>query len=78
MGGGIERLAQKDAATQYRLVVADEVCGRREPALAVLERALRNGLPLADIQRDPELLALRGDVRYHRLLIRLAPASAAP
>ena len=75
-GREIERLAEKDADAQYRLVVAHEVCGRREPALAVLERALRNGYSLADVQRDPELLALRGDVRYHRLLVRLAPAPA--
>jgi eukaryotic-like serine/threonine-protein kinase len=74
-GGEIERLAQKDADAQFRLVVADEVCGRREAALAVLEKALHNGYPLADVQRDPELLALRADVRYHRLLVRLAPAS---
>ncbi len=77
-GGEIERLAQKDDAAEYRLVVADEICGRREPALAALEKALHNGYPLADVQRDPELLALRGDVRYHRLLVRLAPASPAP
>lgn len=77
-GGEIERLAQKDAAAQFRLVVAHEVCGRREPALAVLERALHNGLLLAEVQRDPELLALRSDVRYHRLLVRLAPASPPP
>ncbi len=76
--GEIERLAQKDAAAQFRLVVAGEVCGRREPALAVLERALRNGLPLTHVEGDPELLALRADVRYHRLLVRLAPASTAP
>ncbi len=74
----IERLAQKDAGAQFRLVVAHEVCGRRVAALAVLEKALHNGYPLADVQRDPELLALRADVRYHRLLIRLAPASNAP
>jgi eukaryotic-like serine/threonine-protein kinase len=77
-GGEIERLAQEDVAAQYRLVVADEVCGRREPALAMLERALHDGYPLADVQRDPELLALRSDVRYHRLLVRLAPTSTAP
>jgi tetratricopeptide (TPR) repeat protein len=76
--GEIERLAQKDAAGQYRLVVADEVCGRREPALAMLEKALHNGYSLAEAQRDPELLALRGDVRYHRLLVRLVPTSTAP
>ena len=76
--GEIERLAQKDGAAQFRLVVADEVCGRREPALSMLEKALQNGYPLAEAQRDPELLALRGDVRYHRLLVRLAPASTAP
>jgi serine/threonine-protein kinase len=73
--GEIERLAQKDADAQFRIVVAHEVCGRRGPALAVLERALHNGLSLAEVQRDPELLALRSDVRYHRLLVRLAPAS---
>ena len=77
-GGEIERLALKDAAAQYRLVVADEICGHREQALAVLEKALHNGCPLAEVQRDPELLSLRGDVRYHRLLVRLAPASTAP
>jgi tetratricopeptide (TPR) repeat protein len=77
-GGEIERLAQKDASARSRLVVAYEVCDRREPALAVLARALRDGLPLTEAQRDPELLALRGDVRYHRLLARLAPASTAP
>ncbi|HKI00466.1 MAG TPA: protein kinase [Thermoanaerobaculia bacterium] len=73
-----ERLAQKDADAQFRIVVADEICGRREPALAVLEKALHNGYSLAEVQRDPELLALRGDVRYHRLLVHLAPASAVP
>jgi tetratricopeptide (TPR) repeat protein len=77
-GGEIERLAQKDAAAQFRLVVAHEACGRREPALVVLESALHNGLLLTEAQRDPELLALRGDVRYHRLLVRLAPASTTP
>jgi eukaryotic-like serine/threonine-protein kinase len=77
-GGEIERLAQKDATAQFRLVVADEVCGRRDAALVVLERALHNGFPLSEAQRDPELLALRGDVRYHRLLVRLAPVSTAP
>ncbi len=74
--GEIERLAQKDTDALGRLVVADEICGRRETALAVLERALHKGFPLSEAQRDPELLALRGDVRYHRLLVRLAPASA--
>ncbi len=76
--GETERLARKDAAAQFRLVVAHEVCGRREPALAALEKALHNGVPRAEVQRDPELLALRGDVRYHRLLVRLAPVSTAP
>ena len=77
-GGEIERLAQKDTDARSRLVVAYEVCGRREPALAVLARALHDGLPLTEVQRDPELLALRSDVRYHRLLARLDPTSTAP
>jgi tetratricopeptide (TPR) repeat protein len=74
----VERLAQADTDAQFRLVVADEVCGRRQPALAMLEKALRHGYSLAEVQRDPELLALRGDVRYHRLLVRLVPTSTAP
>ncbi|HXU30301.1 MAG TPA: protein kinase [Thermoanaerobaculia bacterium] len=78
VGGEIERLAQKDAAARFRLVVADEVCGHREIALAALEKTLRNGFPLSEVQGDPELLALRADVRYHRLLVRLAPASSGP
>lgn len=77
-GGEIDRLAQRDAAARFRLVVTNEVCGRREHALAALEKALHSGFPLAEAQRDPELLALRSDVRYHRLLVRLAPASAVP
>jgi tetratricopeptide (TPR) repeat protein len=77
-GGEIDRLAQGDAAARFRLVVTNEVCGRREPALSALEKALHSGFPLAEVQRDPELLALRSDVRYHRLLVRLAPASAVP
>ena len=71
-----ERLAETDAAAEFRLGVTDEVCGRREPALAELARALKAGYPLAEVQRDPELLRLRDDVRYHRLLVRLAPAAA--
>ena len=77
-GEETNRLAQKDADAQFRIVVADEICGHREPALAMLEKALHNGYPLAEVQRDPDLLALRGDVRYHRLLVRLAPPSTAP
>lgn len=77
-GGEIEQLAQVDADSLFRIVVADEICDRREPALAGLEKALHNGYPLAEVQRDPELLALRADVRYHRLLVRLVPASTSP
>lgn len=77
-GGEIERLIQKDAAAQFRLVVTNEVCGRRETALSALEKALHTGLALTEVQGDPELFALRADVRYHRLLVRLAPATTAP
>jgi serine/threonine-protein kinase len=77
-GKEIERLARQDADAQFRLLVAEEVCGRREAALAALEKALHNDYPLADVQRDPELLAFRSDVRYHRLLVRLAAASTSP
>jgi len=66
-------LPDGEAAAWYRLAVADEVCDRRDAALAALESALRAGYSVTEIEADPELLKLRQDVRYHRLVMRLEP-----
>jgi serine/threonine-protein kinase len=54
----------------FRMAVALEVCGQRQRAIAVLERALASGFSPAEIGNDPELRALRADPGYHRMLDR--------
>jgi len=51
-----------------RALIAYEVLGDRAAALAVLAGALRAGLPVTEIEREPELTALRADPGYHRLV----------
>jgi eukaryotic-like serine/threonine-protein kinase len=63
-----EKVSSEDASSWYRLAVASEVCGERERALAALARALQKGYSIEEAGRDPEMLALREDLRYHRLM----------
>ena len=70
---GMKELALNDPSAWYRLAIANEICKRRGPALAALEAALSAGYPVAQIQLDPELLKLRQDAQFHRLLLRLSP-----
>jgi len=60
--------ADLEAAVRMRVLLACEVLGDRAAALAVLAGALRAGLPVAEIEREPELTALRADPGYHRLV----------
>ena len=52
----------------YRMTVVAELAGDRPRALRALERALKAGYPVKDLASEPELTALRTDLRYHRLL----------
>jgi eukaryotic-like serine/threonine-protein kinase len=56
--------------TLFRATVTYELAGDRANALAMLERALDRGYGLTEVRMDPELAALRKDVRYHRLIAR--------
>ena len=67
----LELASGGDGRSLFRLAVANEVIGRRQEALGHLERALHAGFPQADVEREPELLALRADRRYHRLMAQL-------
>ncbi len=69
--GKLEPLSGKEATTRFRMAVAYEVCAQRVKALAALERALRADLPVEEVKNDPELLGLRADARYHRLIAGL-------
>jgi len=70
--GALEKVSDKGASSWFRMAVAYEVCTLREKALAALVQALRAGLPLDEVKKDPELLALRADARYHRLIAGLS------
>ncbi len=73
----IEDAGAADAYSHYRVAVTHEICGQRAEALTSLERALHAGFALAEVRRDPELLDLRKDPRFHQLMVRRAePAPA--
>lgn len=63
-------LPADDGRAWFRLAVAQEVCERRDDALAALEASLKARFSLEEIQRDPELLDLRQDLRFHELALR--------
>lgn len=69
---GIEGRLGADASSWYWTAVAYEICAHREKALAALERALRAGYSVDEVKKDPELLELRADARYHRLMAGLS------
>lgn len=58
---------QRETAVRVRAVLAYEAIGDRAAALEVLAAALRDGLSIAEIEREPELSALRADPAYHRM-----------
>ncbi len=58
-----------DASTWFRLTVANEISDRRDSAFVALELALRAGYSPSLVQREPELLKLRQDARYHHLVM---------
>jgi len=67
----LETTAGKDARARYRMLEAYEAIGARDKALAALGQALRGGFPSEEIRLDPELLSLRADPRYHKLVAAL-------
>ena len=56
--------------TLFRGAVTYELTGDRVNALALLEKALDRGYSTTEVKMDPELEALRKDVRFHRLIAR--------
>jgi serine/threonine-protein kinase len=62
--------ADLSAQMRYRLAVVYELASDRERSLMAVEAALKAGYPVYEIQREPELLQLRNDARYHRLIDR--------
>jgi eukaryotic-like serine/threonine-protein kinase len=70
----LEKTAGKEINTWLRMIVAYEAAGARDEALAALGHALGEGLSIERVKREPELLALRADRRYHELLAASGPS----
>lgn len=64
----IARVETTEGRSLFRLAIAWEVLGGREQALDFLQQAFQQGFPPAEAGREPDLLALRADTRYQRLL----------
>ncbi|MGH9821787.1 MAG: tetratricopeptide repeat protein [Blastocatellia bacterium] len=67
--------SDKSAAVLTRLVLTYEICGHRDQALDAMAAAIKAGQSLVEFSRDPELLALRNDPKYHLLVAELSEAS---
>jgi tetratricopeptide (TPR) repeat protein len=61
----------RSASVLSRLVSVYEICGRRRQALEAMVAALKAGYSIEEFQRDPELLELRKDPAYHKLITEL-------
>ena len=66
-------LSRATPTEQYRAAVTSEVCGRRDEALALLEKAITAGYSLDQLNNDPELERLRADIRFHQFLASRKP-----
>src|SRR6185436_10652032 len=64
--------SSKSAAVLSRLVTVYELCGQRPQALETMSAALKAGYSIEEFRRDPELLELRKDSGYHKLVAMLA------
>jgi serine/threonine-protein kinase len=76
----VEASKPPEPGTVYSLALACEAAGARDRALAHLARALELGYPVSEVRRDIELVELRKDLRYHRLVVRYegdGPSTAA-
>ncbi|HWW74376.1 MAG TPA: tetratricopeptide repeat protein, partial [Pyrinomonadaceae bacterium] len=66
--------AEMSAPVMARLVLVYELAGDRDRALHFMEEALKKGHSMEEFSRDPDLLELRKDPRYHKLAVRLPDA----
>lgn len=55
----------------FKAAVVEEIAGSRARALTMLEAALKRGYSRDEVGADPELLDLRKDPDYHKLVARL-------
>ena len=56
--------ALADKGTLFKVAIVYELCGKRDLALGVLQRAIRDGYSMHEVTNEPELAGLRSDPRY--------------
>ena len=66
----IEQTPKRVPSVYYKTAIAYEIAGRRDEALRDLEAAITGGYSMREIANEAELVKLRTDARYHRLLAR--------
>jgi serine/threonine-protein kinase len=66
--GKFERLPNKTGKAWFKAAIASEVAGQRDDALRYLGSAIAAKYSLEEIRTEQELVQLRTDIRYHRLL----------
>lgn len=62
----------RTASVLSRLVSVYEICGQRRQALDTMAAALKAGYSMEEFNRDPELLELRKDPGYHKMVVELS------
>lgn len=70
--GNLEKIKKKTPGSLFKFLLASEIAGNRDQAIAALPDLLRTGYPIREIENDPDLVAFRRDLRYHRLLANRA------
>jgi eukaryotic-like serine/threonine-protein kinase len=73
-----DTLEGKDAESFFNATRAAEIAGARDPAFVYLRQALAANYSLEEIRREPELIGLRKDPRFHRLVAQVEEESARP
>ena len=69
--GAVEKL-DRSGSVLARLVTIYEICGQRFQALDTMAAAVKAGYSMEEFNRDPELLELRKDPGYHKIVVELS------
>ncbi len=69
----VAQASEQDTGAVFKTALVYEIAGRRDQALAALERAIQGGYSMHEVANEPELAALRADSRYQRIQAAALP-----
>src|SRR6185436_9451113 len=67
----VDKAPKATPAMLFRATVVYELAGKRDAALAALERTVKAGYSPREIRNEPELVSLRTDARFHVVMSRI-------